>query len=86
MPSSNSSSSTEIQRHPSAGNGPVDEKKASYGQDDVREGLVEVSGNADSLKRHLGNRQISLIAIGGTIGTGKRVVLRIRLLRSGVLT
>ena len=62
--------SSEIHHHSSAGSGTVDEKKASYDQDDLREGLVEVSGNADSLKRHLGNRQIQLIAIGGTVGTG----------------
>ena len=71
MPSSLSSSSAEIRRHGSVGAGPVDEKKASYNQDDLQEGLVEVSGNADSLKRHLGNRQIQLIAIGGTVGTAR---------------
>ena len=35
--------------------------------DDVAEG--EVSDNADGLQRHLANRQIQLIAIGGSIGT-----------------
>lgn len=34
---------------------------------DVDEGLV--SDNADQLQRHLANRQIQLIAIGGSIGT-----------------
>lgn len=34
---------------------------------DVQEG--EVSDNADGLQRHLANRQIQLIAIGGSIGT-----------------
>lgn len=29
----------------------------------------EVADNADDLQRHLGNRQIQLIAIGGSIGT-----------------
>jgi amino acid transporter len=29
----------------------------------------EVTDNADDLQRHLGNRQIQLIAIGGSIGT-----------------
>jgi amino acid transporter len=28
-----------------------------------------ITGNADNLQRHLGNRQIQLIAIGGSIGT-----------------
>jgi len=31
--------------------------------------LVPVRSNADQLRRHLGNRQIQLIAIGGSIGT-----------------
>lgn len=34
---------------------------------DVQEGFV--SDNADQLQRHLNNRQIQLIAIGGSIGT-----------------
>lgn len=34
---------------------------------DLDEGLV--SDNADQLQRHLANRQIQLIAIGGSIGT-----------------
>lgn len=34
---------------------------------DVQEGLVV--SNADQLQRHLANRQIQLIAIGGSIGT-----------------
>jgi amino acid transporter len=29
----------------------------------------EISYNVDHLQRHLGNRQIQLIAIGGSIGT-----------------
>lgn len=36
-------------------------------EQDVREGLT--SDNADQLQRHLINRQIQLIAIGGSIGT-----------------
>jgi amino acid transporter len=35
---------------------------------DVQEGLI--TGNTDNLQRHLNNRQIQLIAIGGSIGTG----------------
>lgn len=34
---------------------------------DVQEGLI--SDNADNLQRHLDNRQIQLIAIGGAVGT-----------------
>lgn len=34
---------------------------------DIDDGLV--SSNADQLQRHLNNRQIQLIAIGGSIGT-----------------
>ena len=34
---------------------------------DIQEGLI--SDNADELQRHLANRQIQLIAIGGSIGT-----------------
>lgn len=37
------------------------------GPHDVQEGLM--ADNADNLQRHLGNRQIQLIAIGGSIGT-----------------
>jgi len=40
---------------------------------DVLEG--EVSDNADGLQRHLANRQIQLIAIGGSIGTALFVSL-----------
>ena len=39
----------------------------SEGPHDVQEGLL--ADNADNLQRHLGNRQIQLIAIGGSIGT-----------------
>lgn len=41
--------------------------KVSDGSHDVPEGLM--ADNADNLQRHLGNRQIQLIAIGGSIGT-----------------
>lgn len=37
------------------------------GPHDVQEGMM--ADNADNLQRHLGNRQIQLIAIGGSIGT-----------------
>ena len=39
----------------------------SNSSNDVQQG--DVSDNADDLQRHLGNRQIQLIAIGGSIGT-----------------
>lgn len=39
----------------------------SGGPHDVQEGGM--ADNADNLQRHLGNRQIQLIAIGGSIGT-----------------
>lgn len=39
----------------------------SEGPRDVQEGMM--ASNADNLQRHLGNRQIQLIAIGGSIGT-----------------
>lgn len=41
--------------------------KSSPGPHDVQEGVM--ADNADNLQRHLGNRQIQLIAIGGSIGT-----------------
>lgn len=40
----------------------------SYDETDG-EGAVEIRGNVDALERNLGNRQIQLIAIGGSIGT-----------------
>ncbi|KGO78078.1 Amino acid/polyamine transporter I [Penicillium italicum] len=39
----------------------------SEGPRDVQEGVM--ASNADNLQRHLGNRQIQLIAIGGSVGT-----------------
>ncbi|KAJ6172491.1 hypothetical protein N7470_001558 [Penicillium chermesinum] len=41
--------------------------KGAEGPQDVQEGVL--ADNADNLQRHLGNRQIQLIAIGGSIGT-----------------
>lgn len=43
-------------------------KSATLGEG-AHETLIPIRGNADQLQRHLGNRQIQLIAIGGTIGT-----------------
>ena len=47
----------------------IEKKPSSDGDNDVHEGLVEIHDNADQLKRHLGNRQVQLIAVGGSIGT-----------------
>lgn len=47
----------------------TDEKTSPVGYDEAVAGAVEVKGNADALQRHLGNRQVQLIAIGGSIGT-----------------
>lgn len=41
--------------------------KGNDGPHDVQEGVL--ADNADNLQRHLNNRQIQLIAIGGSIGT-----------------
>ena len=40
---------------------------------DFQEGMI--SDNADDLQRHLANRQIQLIAIGGSIGTALFVTI-----------
>ncbi|KAG9195319.1 General amino acid permease [Alternaria panax] len=41
--------------------------RETYPGDDIQHG--QVTENSDDLQRHLGNRQIQLIAIGGSIGT-----------------
>ncbi len=51
-------------KHP-VGTGGVAEKD-SQNSDSIR----DLNDGRDQLHRHLGNRQIQLIAIGGTIGTG----------------
>lgn len=48
---------------------------------DIQHGLV--SDNADHLQRRLGNRQIQLIAIGGSIGTALFVSIGSGLARGG---
>lgn len=48
---------------------------------DNSDGLT--SDNADQLQRHLGNRQIQLIAIGGSIGTALFVSIGSGLYRGG---
>lgn len=54
----------------SSGNGP-----------DIGEGFS--ADNADQLQRHLGNRQIQLIAIGGSIGTALFVSIGTGLYKGG---
>ena len=49
---------------------------------DLDEGVV-LRDNADQLQRHLGNRQIQLIAIGGAIGTAIFVSIGSGLQRGG---
>lgn len=46
----------------------------------VRQGFVD---NADELQRHLGNRQVQLIAIGGSIGTATFVSIANGLVKGG---
>ncbi|KAI8960367.1 amino acid permease/ SLC12A domain-containing protein [Daldinia sp. FL1419] len=46
----------------------MSEEKSEASDGDIRETLVEVS-TENQLLRHLGNRQIQLIAVGGSIGT-----------------
>lgn len=48
----------------------------------ARDGIFE-RDNADNLQRHLGNRQIQLIAIGGSIGTALFVSIGTGLQRGG---
>lgn len=50
---------------------------------DESDGSVELTGNADGLKRHLGNRQIQMIAIGGSIGTALFVSIGNGLINGG---
>lgn len=48
---------------------------------DIQEGMI--SDNADELQRHLANRQIQLIAIGGAIGTALFVTIGTGLYNGG---
>lgn len=60
-----------------------DEKQTgSPGERDVREALV-LPENCDGLKRHLGNRQIQMIAIGGSVGTALFVSIGSGLIAGG---
>lgn len=77
-----------------ADHGPVDYEKSGavektgvdqYGSPQVegQEGEVFATDNADHLQRRLGNRQIQLIAIGGSIGTAVFVSIGSGLARGG---
>ncbi|KAK7950935.1 General amino acid permease AGP2 [Apiospora aurea] len=59
------------------------EKQPDSQSDTVHQGLIEVADNADHLQRHLGNRQIQLIAVGGTIGTALFVSIGGGLMQGG---
>lgn len=71
----------------------VNEKSASNDFQDKDAGLyrTETAGsvvngqvhNADQLQRHLGNRQVQLIAIGGSIGTATFVSISNGLVKGG---
>lgn len=65
--------------------GPVgDEKTAPAPYDEaLGDDVVEIHGNADALQRSLGNRQIQLIAIGGSIGTALFVSIGTGLMDGG---
>lgn len=52
-------------------------------QDDQENHVGQVLDNTDQLKRHLGNRQIQLIAIGGCIGTAVFVTISNGLIEGG---
>lgn len=71
----------------------VNEKSASTDFEGKDEGIfrTETAGsvvngqvhNADQLQRHLGNRQVQLIAIGGSIGTATFVSIANGLVKGG---
>ncbi|KAI0517881.1 histidine permease [Xylaria bambusicola] len=55
----------DLPAHPGDKGGATGEKSSERS-----ESIGEITHGQDQLQRHLGNRQIQLIAIGGTIGTG----------------
>ncbi|KAI1385380.1 amino acid permease/ SLC12A domain-containing protein [Hypoxylon trugodes] len=59
-----------------------EDEKGDGSSGDMRETLVEVS-TQNQLLRHLGNRQIQLIAVGGSIGTGLFVSIGTGLAKGG---
>ncbi|KAK7408637.1 hypothetical protein QQX98_009201 [Neonectria punicea] len=61
----------------------ANEKKTTSNDGDYAVGFVDVVGNVDQLKRQLGNRQIQLIAVGGSIGTALFVSIGSGLMQGG---
>jgi amino acid transporter len=59
------------------------DNEAGYNSNDGSSELGLLMGNADNLHRRLGNRQIQLIAIGGSIGTALFVSIGSGLERAG---
>lgn len=59
------------------------DEKSSESPYDETVGVVETRGNTDALQRHLGNRQIQMIAIGGSIGTALFVSIGNGLMEGG---
>ncbi|KAF3388771.1 General amino acid permease AGP2 [Penicillium rolfsii] len=63
-----------------------EEKRGNYSateSPDEKQNLGVVIENTDQLKRHLGNRQVQLIAIGGSIGTATFVSITSGLTKGG---
>ncbi|KAK7424162.1 hypothetical protein QQZ08_008768 [Neonectria magnoliae] len=61
----------------------ANEKKTTSNDGNYAVGFVEAVGNVDQLKRQLGNRQIQLIAVGGSIGTALFVSIGSGLMQGG---
>ncbi|KPM42831.1 General amino acid permease AGP2 [Neonectria ditissima] len=62
---------------------PASNEKSTVSNADYDFGSVEAVGNVDNLQRHLGNRQIQLIAVGGSIGTALFVSIGSGLMQGG---
>lgn len=61
----------------------VPSPQVDVGSDENDELQGTIISNSDELQRHLGNRQIQLIAIGGSIGTALFVSIGTGLLKGG---
>jgi amino acid transporter len=61
----------------------LDDKPIDHSTQDAHYDVGEVLDNTDHLQRHLGNRQIQLIAIGGSIGTALFVSINSGLYHGG---
>lgn len=62
--------------------GPSKEKSSPIPYDEA-EGDIDIRCNTDALQRNLGNRQIQMIAIGGSIGTALFVSIGTGLIEGG---